>query len=113
MKVKLYSEKEEISIKETTLITTSTATSLKIDNENTKMILYLLTINNKGKSSQEILCQLAFGTVAMKTLKKRFRCCGMSIPTKIKIMQAIVFPITVYGNISWIWKDRKNSDVLN
>jgi len=72
------------------------------------------TINSQGTSSQEIRHRRALGRAARKALGKILRCCDVSIPTKLRILQAMVFPVTLHGSKSWTLKkqERKRIDVL-
>lgn len=56
------------------------------------------TINNKGNGRQVVCCRPALGRFAMKPLEKIFRCRDRSMPTKIRIVQAMIFPVGLYGN---------------
>lgn len=72
-------------------------TSLRISNEDIEAVgsfcILGSTTNSKRTSSQEICYR--FGTAAMKALEKTFKCPDVSIPTKIKTIQIMVFPVTL------------------
>ncbi|XP_053117089.1 uncharacterized protein LOC128329604 isoform X3 [Hemicordylus capensis] len=108
----------QLNIKKTKLLTTGTATSLRIDNEDIEVLdrfcLLESTVNSKGSSSQEISCRLALGRVEMKALERLFRCRDVSTPTKIRSVQTMVFPVTLYGCENWTLKKqgRKNIDTF-
>lgn len=56
--------------------------------------------------------RLALGTIAVKGLEKIFRCLNVSISTKIRTVQGLLFPNTVYGSKSWKKQDKKSIDVF-
>ncbi|XP_053137973.1 uncharacterized protein LOC128338873 [Hemicordylus capensis] len=69
-----------------------------------------LTVNSQGSSSQEIRCRLALGRVAMKALERILRCRDVSIPTKIRVVQTMVFPMTLYECESWTSKKQEKEE---
>lgn len=91
-----------------------TIISLRIDNQHREVVdnfcLLGSTINCKIRTSQEICHKLASGRAAIKALEKILRYCDTSIPTKIRLVKAMVFPVMFRGRRSWTLKkqDRKH-----
>lgn len=79
---------------------------LGVDNETINMVgsfcLLGSIINSKGTCNEEIYYRLAFGRATMKGLEKIFKFHSMSIPTKIRIVQAMIFPAIFYGSKSML-----------
>lgn len=79
---------------------TGRTTSHRLDNEDIKVwdtfCLLGTTFNSKRrrKSSQEMCCRQVFNRAAMNSLGKTIQCCNLSMPTKIRIIQATVFAVT-------------------
>ena len=55
-----------------------------------------------GDCSHEIKRHLLLGRKAMTNLDSIFKSSDISLPTKIHIVKAIVFPVIMYGCESWI-----------
>ena len=72
-------------------------------------------INNKGSTTQEVWRRLALGRVAMNDLDIVFKCHTISLDTKIRLVNAMIFSITMYDCESWTMKkqDRRNIDAPN
>lgn len=62
------------------------------------------TINNKGTSNQEILCRSALPRAAMKALEKIYKCHDAPIHIKIRIVQAMLFPLSLCESAVWTSK---------
>lgn len=55
--------------------------------------------------------KLALGRVAITSLEKVFRCHGVTIPIKIKIVQMLIFFMTHYGRESWTLKKQHRKSI--
>lgn len=60
-------------------MSTGTTTSLKIENENTKVVGSFCLLGSTRTSSEEIHCKLTLNREAMKILEKIFRNCDVSL----------------------------------
>lgn len=69
---------------------------LRNDNEINKQFLLFRNISSKGTTSQVKCCRTEFGRAIMKSLEKILRCYDMSIPTTIRITQAMIFTETIW-----------------
>ncbi len=59
------------------------------------------TIEDSGSCKGDILRRLALGRVAMKGLNKILKDKDITITTKCRIVNALVFPVVLYGCESW------------
>ena len=57
-----------------------------------------------GDYSHEIERRLLLGTKAMKNLDSILKSRDITLPTKVRLVKAIVFPVVKYGCESWIIK---------
>ncbi|GFR95177.1 endonuclease-reverse transcriptase [Elysia marginata] len=91
-------------------------TEFNIDNEKVEIVndsIFLGSkIQNTGTCDGEIACRLALGRAAMSGLTKIWRSKDIGTKTKIRIVNALVFPMTRYGCESWTMRqsERKKID---
>ena len=57
-----------------------------------------------GDCSHEIKRCLLLGRKAMTNLDCIFKCKDITLPTKVQLVKAVVFPVVVYGHESWTIK---------
>ena len=71
-------------------------------------------INADGDCSHKIKRHLLLGRIAMTNLDSVFKTRDITLPTKVHIVKAIVFPVVMYGCESWIIKKakRQRTDTL-
>ena len=55
-----------------------------------------------GDCSHEIKRCLLLGRKVMTNLDNLFKSRDITLPTKVHLVKAMVFPVVVYGNESWI-----------
>ena len=106
MKVKKESEKVglKLNIQKTKIMVSSPITSWQIDGETmeTVTILFLGSkITADGDCSHEIKRCLLLGRKAMPNLDSIFKSRDITLPTKVHLVKAMVFPVVVYGCESW------------
>ena len=65
------------------------------------MIFLGSKITAEGDYSHEIKRQLLLGRKAMTILNSRLNSRDISLPTKLGIVKAMVFPVVMYGCESW------------
>ena len=110
MKVKEESEKVglKLNIKKTKIMASSPITSWQIDGETmetvTNFILGGSKITADGDYSHEIKRCLLLGRKAMTNLDSIFKSRDITLPTKVHLIKAIVFPMVMYGCESWTVK---------
>ena len=110
MKVKEESEKVglELSIQKTKIMASGPITSVQIDEETMKTMRYFILGGSKitadGDCSHEIKRCLLLGRKAMTNLDSILKSRDITLPTKIHLIKAMVFPVVMYGCESWTIK---------
>ena len=104
MKVKEESEKVglKLNIKKTKIMASGPITSWQIDGETvTDFIFFGSTITADGDCSHEIKIRLLLGRKVMTNLDSIFKSRDITLPTKVCLVKAMVFPVIMYGCESW------------
>ena len=61
-----------------------------------------------GDCSQEIKRHLLLGRKAMTNLDSILKSRDITLPTKVNLVKAVVFPVVMYGCVSWTVKKAKH-----
>ena len=110
MKVKEESEKVglKLNIQKTKIMASGPITSWQIDGETVESVSDLifldLTITADGDCSHEIKRRLLLGRKVMTNLDSIFKSRDLTLPTKVRLVKAMVFPMVMYGCESWTVK---------
>ena len=109
MKVKEESEKVglKLNIQKTKIMVSSPITSWQIDGETmeTVMILFLGSkITADGDCSHEIKRCLLLERKAMTNLDSILESRDITLPSKVHLVKALVFPVVMYGCENWTMK---------
>ena len=109
MKVKQESEKVglKLNIQKMKIMASGPITSWEIDGERVETVSDFIlgsTITADGDCSHEIKRRLLLGRKAMTNLGSIFKIRDVTLPTKVHLVKAIVFPVVMYGNESWTVK---------
>ena len=110
MKVKEESEKVDFKhkIQKTKITTSGPITSWQIDGETTETVRDFIFLGSKiaadGDCSHEIKRCLLLGRKAMTNLDSLLKCRDITLPTKVWIVEAMVFPVVMYRCESWTIK---------
>ena len=110
MKVKQESEKVglKLNIQKTKIIASSPITSLQIDGGTmetvTEFILGGSKITADGDCSHEIKRHLLLGRKVMTNLDSILKSRAITLPTKVHLVKAMIFPVVMYGCESWTIK---------
>ena len=110
MKVKEESEKAvlKLNIQKTKIIASGPITSWQIDGETMKTVRDFnfggSKITADGDCSHEIKRCLFLGGKAMTNLDSIFKSRDITLPTKVCLVKAMVFPVVMYGCESWTVK---------
>ena len=107
MKVKEESENVglKLNIKKTKIMASGPITSWQIDGETvTDSILGGSKITADGDCSHEIKRRLLLGRKAITKLDSILKSRDITIPTKVCLVKAMVFPVVMYGCVSWTIK---------
>ena len=100
MKVKEESEKVglELNIQKTKIMASGPITSWQIDGETVSdFILGGSKITVDGDCSHEIKRRLLLGRKVMTNLDSIFKSRDIILPTKVRLVKAVVFPVVMYG----------------
>ena len=83
-------------------------TSWQIDEEKVETVTDFIFLGSKitvdGDCSHEIKRHLLLGRKAMMNLDSVLKSRDITLPTKVRIVKAMVFPIVMYGCESWTIK---------
>ena len=110
MKVKEESEKFglKLNIQKTKIIASGPITSWQIDGETvetvTDFILWGSQITADGDCSHEIKRCLLLGRKVMTNLDSMSKSRDITLPSKVRLVKAMVFPVVMYGCESWTVK---------
>ena len=104
MKVKETSEKVglKLNIQKTKIMASGPITSWQIDGETVTGFIFLGSkITADGDYSHEIKRRLFLGRKAMINLDSILKSRDITLPTKVHLVKAMVFPVVMYGCESW------------
>ena len=110
MKVKEESEKASLNlnIQKTKIMASGPITSWQIDGETMQtvrdFIFWGSRITADGDRSHEIKRRLFLGKRAMTNLDSILKSRDITLPTKVHLIKAMVFPVFMYGCESWTVK---------
>ena len=107
IKVKVESEKVglKLNIQKTKIMASGPITSWQVDGETVADFSFLGSkINADGDCSHEIKRQLLLGRKVMTNLDSILKSRDITLPTKVHIVKAMVFPVVMYGCKSWTIK---------
>ena len=93
----------------------SPITSWQIEGEKVEAMTNFLFLGSKitvdGDCSHEIRRHLLLGRKAMTNLDSVLKNRDIILPTKIRIVKAMVFPVVMYGYESWIIKKTEHQRI--
>ena len=110
MKVKEESEKVglKLNIRKTKIMASGPITSWEIDGETVEIVADFILGGSKitadGDCSHEIKRCLLLGRKVMTNLDSIFKSRDITLPTKVRLVKAMVFPVVTYGCESWTVK---------
>ena len=70
--------------------------------------MYLMECTADGDCSHEIKRRLLLGRKVMTNLDSIFKSRDITLPTKVRLLKAMVFPVVMYGCESWTVKKAKH-----
>ena len=120
MKVKEESEKVgvKLNIQKTKITASCPITSWEIDGETVETVADFIFLGSKitadGDCSHEIKRCLLLGRKVMTNLDSTLKSRDISLPTKVHLVKAMVFPVVIYGYESWTIKkaERRRIDAF-
>ena len=110
MKVKEESEKVglKLNIQKTKIMAAGPITSWQIDGETVETVADFIFLDSKitanGDCSHEIKRCLLLGRKVMTKLDSILNSRDIVLPTKVHLVKAMVFPVVMYGCVSWTIK---------
>ena len=110
MKVKEESEKAglKLNVQKTKIMASSPITSWQIDRETMETVTDFIFLSSKiiahGDCSHEIKRHLLLGRKAMTNLESIFKSRGITLPTKVCLVKAMVFLVVMCGCEIWTIK---------
>ena len=110
LKVKEESEKVglKLNIQKTKIMASGPITSWEIDGETVETVSDLIFGGSKitadGDCSHEIKRCLLLGRKVMTNLDSIFKSRDITLPTNVRLVKAVVFPVGIYGCESWTVK---------
>ena len=110
MKVKEESEKVglKLNIQKTKIMASGPITSWEIDGGTVETEPEFIFLGSKitadGDCSHEIKRHLLLGRKVMNNLDSIFKNRDITLPTKVRLVKAMVFPVVMYGCESWTIK---------
>jgi len=120
MKVKEESEKVglRLNIQKTKIMETGPITSWQIDGETVETVADFIFLGSKitadGEYSHETKRHLLLGRKVMTNLHSILKSRDITLPTKVCLVKAMVFPVVIYGCESWTIKkaERQKTDAF-
>ena len=117
MKMKEESEKAslKLNIQKTKIMVSGPITSCQIDGETMKQWETLFTWSPKSLQmvhSHEIKRHLLLGRKVMTNLDSIFKSRDITLPTKIHLVKATIFPVVMYGCESWTMKKAERQRIV-
>ena len=117
MKVKEESEKAglKFNIQKTKIMASDPITSWQIDGEKMETVTVFIFLDSKitvdSDCSHEIKRCLLFGRKTMMNLDSVLKSRDITLPTKVHIVKAVVFPVVMYRCESWIIQKAENQRI--
>ena len=110
MKVKVESEKVglKLNIQKTKIMASGPITSWQINGETVETMADFIFLDSKitadGDCSHEIKRRLLLGRKVMTNVDGIFKSRDITLPTEVRLVKAMVFPVVMYGCESWTVK---------
>ena len=98
----------KLNIQKTKIAASGPITSWQIDGETMETVTDFIFLGSKitvdGDCSHEIKKRLLLGRIAMTNLDNILKSRDITLPTKVHLVNAMVFPVVMYGCESWTVK---------
>ena len=117
MKVKEESENVglKLNIQKTKIMASSPITSWQIDGETVEIVVDFIFEGSKitadGDCNHEIKRHLLLGRKVMINLDSILKSRDITLPTKVHLVKAMVFPVVLYGCESWTVKKAEHQGI--
>ena len=101
-------EDVKLNIQKMTIMASGPITSWEIDGETVETMTYFIfggsQITADGDCSHEIKRHVFLGRKVMSNLDSIFKSRDITLPTKVCLVEAMIFPVVMYGCESWTIK---------
>ena len=110
IKVKEETEKVDLklNIQKTKILASSPITSWRIDGETMETVTGFIFLGSQitadGDCSHEMKKCTPLGRIVMTNLDSIFKSRDITLPTKVCLVKAMIFPVVIYGCESWTVK---------
>ena len=117
IKVKEESEKVglKLNIQKMKIMASGPITSWEIDGETVETVTDFIFLGSKitadGDCSHEIKRCVFFGRKAMTDLDSILKSRDITLPTKVRLVKAMIFPVVMYGCESWTIKNAEHQRI--
>ena len=105
----------KLKIEKTKIMASGPSTSWQIDGETMETVSDFIFLGSKitadGDCSHEIKRRLLLGRKAMTNLDSILKSKDITLPTKIRLVKAMVFPVVMYGCESWTIKKAEHQRI--
>ena len=118
MKMKVESEKVglKLNIQKTKIMASGPTTLWEIDGATVETVSDFIFLGSKitadGDCSHESKRHLLFGRKVMTNLDSIFKSRDITLPTKVHLVKAMVFPVVMYGCESWTVKKAEHKELM-
>ena len=118
LKVKVESEKVglKLNIQKTKIMASGPITSWQIDGETMEIVTDFIFCGSKitadGDSSHEMKRHLLFGRKAMTNQDSVLGSRNITLPTMVRIVKAMIFPVVMYRYESWTIKKQSTKELM-
>ena len=118
MKVKEESEKAGLkhNIQKTKIMASDSITLWQIDGGKVEKVTDFIFLVSRvivdSDCSQEIKRHLLLGRKAMSNLYNIFKSRDITLPTKVHLVKAVVFPVVMHGCESWTMKKAESEELM-
>ena len=107
----------KLNIQKMKIMASGVITSWEIDGQTVKTVSDFIFRGSKitadGECSHEIKRRLLLGRKVMTNLDSILKSRDITLPTKVHLVKAMVFPVVMYGCESWTVKKTERQRILN
>ena len=105
----------KLNIQKTKIMASGPITSWQIDEETLETVANFIFLGSKitadGDCSHEIKRRLLLGRKVMTNLDSILKSRGITLPTKVHLVKAMVFPVVMYRCESWTMKKAEHQRI--
>ena len=118
--IKVKEESENVGLKlniqKTKIMASSPITSWQIDGETVATVADFIFLGSKitvdGNCSHEIRRRLLLGRKVVTNLDSIFKSRDITLPTNVRLVKVMVFPVVTYGYESWTMKKLSAKELM-